>query len=345
MKQFLFQCSLFVALLAFLGVGLEYMLRSVPNSYAYKRSLIEASPQKVKYLFIGNSVIAHGINPACFADSTLNIAFPGQHVHYNKVLLEKYIDRLSHIKSIYWGISYESLWEYEDGGPHTPAKDDLLAYYHIYLGLPSASLWRHRSELLATGDLAFKKWWKYYIAGKPTMQCDSLGLDHSMDGKKKKLITRTKVRQLVTKHTLFRKKDASLFYQNNVEALRETARLCARKGIRFYLVIPPVGKLYAQEINQEQWMSIQRTLDDLKQNEQVEVCNYFYDPRFEENDFYDANHLNSSQGACKLARILRKETLESLSPSVVLPESKRQEEEPTGITQSEPLKNIESLTR
>lgn len=308
MKQFLLQCSLFVTLLALLGIGLEYMLRSVPNAYAYKRSLIEASPQKVKYLFIGNSVIAHGINPSCFADSALNIAFPGQHIRYNKVFLEKYIDRLPHLERIYWGISYQSLWEDEEGGPHTPAQDDLLAYYHIYLGLPSASSWRHRSELLATGDLAFKKWWKHYIADKPTMLCDSLGLDHSMDGKKKPT-TQRKARQLAARHTLFQEKDAPLFYRNNVRALHETARLCARKGIRLCFIVPPVGKLYAQETNREQWALIQQTLTDLSREEQVEVYDYFYDPRFEESDFYDANHLNASQGACKLAHILQKETL------------------------------------
>ena len=91
MKNFLKYVGVFSASLILLIIGVEYMLRQVPNALAFKKELIEKHTQDTKNLIIGSSVVNCGINPAYLADSTYNLAISGEWFRFNQILLEKYI--------------------------------------------------------------------------------------------------------------------------------------------------------------------------------------------------------------------------------------------------------------
>lgn len=80
MKNFLKYVGVFSASLILLIIGVEYMLRQVPNALAFKKELIEKHTQDTKNLIIGSSVVNCGINPAYLADSTYNLAISGEWV-------------------------------------------------------------------------------------------------------------------------------------------------------------------------------------------------------------------------------------------------------------------------
>ncbi|WP_418944381.1 hypothetical protein [Phocaeicola plebeius] len=93
MKNFLKYVGVFSASLILLIIGVEYMLRQVPNALAFKKELIEKHTQDTKNLIIGSSVVNCGINPAYLADSTYNLAISGEWFRFNQILLEKYIQQ------------------------------------------------------------------------------------------------------------------------------------------------------------------------------------------------------------------------------------------------------------
>lgn len=61
MKNFLKYVGVFSASLILLIIGVEYMLRQVPNALAFKKELIEKHTQDTKNLIIGSSVVKRAI--------------------------------------------------------------------------------------------------------------------------------------------------------------------------------------------------------------------------------------------------------------------------------------------
>lgn len=179
MKNFLKYVGVFSASLILLIIGVEYMLRQVPNALAFKKELIEKHTQDTKNLIIGSSVVNCGINPAYLADSTYNLAISGEWFRFNQILLEKYIQQMPQLKNVFWGICFHSLWS--DDNENTDISS--IVNHQIYMGISRNHNKLHNIELLSLGSLCMRKWSKYYIQRRPTMRCDSLGVDHSYDSK------------------------------------------------------------------------------------------------------------------------------------------------------------------
>ncbi len=313
MKQFLSKACIFTIPLLLFFLGIEYSLRIIPNVYTFKRSLLEADYAGIKTLIIGNSVANHGIDPSYMADSTLNFAFGGQSPRFNCALANRYIDRLPHLENIIVGISYQSFWWDEYGNGDGKVHDDLLVYYRLYLDMSFDNDWRHYSEFLSTGDLAFKKWIKHYISGKSTMQCDSLGFDHEKEGKNEKKDDnwKRKVGNSAKKHTMCHYKRAATIYNQNIERFDELAQKCAERNVELYLVVPPVTEAYSSNADTTQLNRMYAALHTIADKRQhVHLLDYFKHPDFTNNDFHDGNHLKASTGARKFSKLLQHDIFE-----------------------------------
>lgn len=101
MRKFLKYVSIYSLSLILLIIGMEYMLRRIPNPLSFKKELIESHTQDTKNLIIGSSVVNCGINPVYLADSTYNLAISGEWFRFNQLLLEKYIQQMPHLKNIF----------------------------------------------------------------------------------------------------------------------------------------------------------------------------------------------------------------------------------------------------
>lgn len=314
MKKFLKHICLFSSVLILLSIGFEITLRRIPNSYRFKRNIVEKKGEEIKNLIIGSSVVNCGIDPAYLSDSTYNLAISGQWLRYNQVLLERYIDRLPHLKNIIWGISYQTLWLDDYIGQDKIS----IANHKIYMDIDKHKDILYNIELLSTGSISFRKWSKYYILHKKTMSCDSLGLDHSYDLSERGRTWVEDIPRQIKGHSIAENEKTEKLFKENVRRIDEVAELCRTRGIRLYLVIPPVHRKYYELTNAGQVEKMCAALEAVAAKwDNVRFYNYFNDKRFEDDDnFHNGNHLSSDKGAVRFTRILRKDILNNDSTSV-----------------------------
>ena len=286
------------------------MLRQVPNALAFKKELIEKHTQDTKNLIIGSSVVNCGINPAYLADSTYNLAISGEWFRFNQILLEKYIQQMPQLKNVFWGICFHSLWS--DDNEKTDISS--IVNHQIYMGISRNHNKLHNIELLSLGSLCMRKWSKYYIQRRPTMRCDSLGVDHSYDSKFKDNNWLEDIPDLVAdQHKPMLADTNGDLYRENISRMHQIAQVCKSKGITLYLVMPPVHPTYFQLMNQEQLTLIHNAITEVTNKwENVHSLEYFGDTRFNDEDFYDGNHLSSDIGAIKFTKILKGDILTDL---------------------------------
>lgn len=305
MKKFLIHVGIFSLSLILLAGGIEYMLRQVPNPLAFKRSLLENNAQKTKTLVIGSSVVNCSVNPAFLSDSTYNLAISGEWFRFNQALLEKYIDELPQLKHVIWGICLHSLWSDDS----KEVDESSLINHKIYMGIAREDDCLHNVELPYLGSLALRKWSKYYIQGRSTMPCDSLGVDHSYDHTKKEKDWLEEIPRLVRNQhkPMLADKNGEL-YRTNICRMHDVAKLCHERGIRLYLVMPPVHPDYYRLADKKQLeLTLKAASEIASQWNNVSCYNYFNDYRFTDDDFYDGNHLNSTMGAEKFTKILKED--------------------------------------
>mgnify|MGYP000778067776 FL=1 len=313
MKKFLKHICLFSSLLIVLSIGFEIMLRQIPNSYRYKRNLIEKEGGKMKNLIIGSSVVNCGINPVYFSDSTYNLSISGQWLRYNQATLEKYLDCFPHLKNIIWGISYRSLW-IDDSIDQDKIS---IANHKIYMDIDRDKDIICNIELIATGSISFRKWSKHYILHKKTMSCDSLGLDHSYDLSERSHAWLEDIPRLIKGHTVVKNEKSEKIFQDNIRRINEVAAQCRERGINIYLVIPPVHKDYYELTDAEQVKKMHTALEEVAAKwSNVYFFSYFNDKRFTNDDFHNGNHLSSDVGATKFTRILQHDLLDKDSTTL-----------------------------
>lgn len=305
MWKFIKRVAWFSSIILVLVAGVEYSLRQVPNNYRYKQSLIDNRGKRMKHIVAGSSVVNCCINPACLSDSAYNLAISGQWYRYNLAFLEKNLEKMPHLKTIIFGICYQSFWE-DDSSEHDIRS---IVSHQIYLGIGEVEGLPVRSEFLAAGSLALRKWSKYYLRRKSTMYCDSLGLDYAYASWEQSRKWREEIEErAISQNVETEREENARLFEENRRRLDKLAAICEAKGIRLVFVIPPVYKRYYECTNEKQWELVRSALLALKSRWScVDYRDYSSDTRFEESDFYDGNHLSADIGGVKFSRILKEE--------------------------------------
>lgn len=305
MRRFLKYISIFSLSLIALASITEYMLRQVPNTYVYKRNLIEMHSKETKMLIIGSSVADCGIDPACLGDSTYNLAIGGEWFRFNQALLAKYIDDLPQIKNLIWGICIHSLW----CDDNIKGDKRSVVSHNIYMDIGTDLNPLNHIELLSLGSLAMRKWSKYYLLHKPTMHCDSLGLDHAYDLSEKDSEWLEEIPDMAKHHKQMMTGDIrNKMYKENIQRMHEVAELCHSRGITLYLVVPPVHHEYLRLVDKKQLKMFHNAMNEVAMRwNNVHYLEYLNDMRFTDDDFNDAVHLTSDIGAQKFTNILKRD--------------------------------------
>ena len=303
--RFLQRVALFSGMILLLILVVEGMLRQVPNIYAYKQSLVEQQGGRMKHIILGSSVVDCSLNPQIIADSTYNLAIAGQWYRYSLAFLEKNLDKLPCLDCIVFGACYHSFWC--DDSPEQDIRS--FVSHRVYMDIGHADGLLSYSELLTSGSLSLRKWSKYYLQRRPTMHCDSLGLDHGYHSSKRGGEWKTEIPEDALAQTM--SLDASAneeLFAANSERLNRLAELCEQKGLRLIFVIPPVHPLYWEHSKQAQWNRVDAALAAVAMRwDCVEYRNYAHDARFVDDDFFDGNHLNSDVGGAKFSLIVKED--------------------------------------
>lgn len=97
-------------------------------------------------------------------------------------------------------------------------------------------------------------------------------------------------------------------YRANIQRMHEVAKLCHDRGIRLYLVLPPVHPTYYKLADKKQLELIYKAVEEVAACwDNVSYHDYLGDTRFMDDDFYDGNHLSSDRGAEKFTKLLKED--------------------------------------
>lgn len=299
MKKLIQKIFFFAIPILFVLLCVELFYRVTPNTFIVKREDIKSRFGNTEVLILGNSHTFYGLDPNFFSKKTYNLANISQTLYFDNLLFEKYYCKFKKLDFIILNIDHESLSELDNGDDNVWRKYYYKSYMH--LDVPIISVYNPKSYFLsATRDFNTNvKLIKRYFCEGTIVDCDEngFGINYTKENRKSNFEELTPIR-------LKSNEDNSFDFKNNINRIQLIIDKCKNKGIQVILVTMPVGKGYAQGVNQQKLNKVFKTCLTLeKKNRNVRYLNLFRDPRFTDNDFYDPDHLHND-GAKKCSLIL-----------------------------------------
>ena len=296
MNSFLKKSLLFSLPILLVAISFELLLRRIPNDYQYKKDYLDKNSKSIQTLFLGSSHSYFGINPEFTQSKSFNASYMSQSYKYDLKILKKYDGKWDSLKCIAIPVSYFSLfWNLETGIESWRTKN-----YMIYYGFNCSANVKDYSEFLSnTFKVNFLKLYSFYWVKQNTINCTDLGFGLDYNSKyKKELIKSAAERAKV--HTA---KDFEFFNQNK-EYLTQIVQFAKARNIKIVLYTPPAYSTYVEKLDKKQLDYTIQTAEELQKNyKNVTYLNFMTDKRFQENDFYDVDHLNEI-GAKKLTLLV-----------------------------------------
>ena len=278
---------------------LEVFYRNIPNNYSLKNQEINKNSQKIEVVLFGDSHCLYGLNPSCFSKNTFNLSNVSQTIYFDKLLFNKYVDKLPKLRQVVFCIEYTNLSQIDNSGDDSWRK----FYYNrfMYLEVPLISKLDPRNYCLSFTQSFYKSrdLVKRFVKKKTILDCDSLGWGNSY--KKAERIPAAQVAQ----SRAIVQEDGSIDFEVNKNRIDEIIKKCKEKNIQVLIVSMPQTKIFESYLNQNKLEKIKETCAafQAKNPKEVFYLNLFDDSRFAEEDFYDADHLNN-EGAVKCSKIV-----------------------------------------
>jgi hypothetical protein len=292
-----------------LGIAEWRLTRTPWNEYAAKRGAVGRQIENVQVLVMGSSHAYHGILPDMLDPHAFNLSAVSQTLYYDCALIEQHLDRARSLKRVVLPISFFTLGARLDRGIE---KWRCYYYAHEY-GILEQD-WRLRWEarnycayFLAGEQLGFRKMICGTLPDARTGLDSQGGLARPENATAEALpsaeVLRTSAQAALNRHQ-------GPFWDENFAqnaALLETVlHRLRQRGIEVILVTIPVSQHYSSGMNPGQYQRMQVELRRLSEQPGVVYLNYTGDPRFDDGDFRNADHLNR-RGAEKFTEILRQE--------------------------------------
>lgn len=285
MKRFLLKTLLFLLPLIILTIGIEFLIRNIPNDYSTKKSYIQKHGSEIDVLVLGSSHVYHGVNPEFFSKKCFNLAHIAQTPEFDLKLFQKYISKMDHLKVLLYPISYFSFFYDLQTSPEAWR----LKNYTIYYQLDAAQSIQDYSELLALKPkLNYQRIVDFYLKKRSEVGVTPLGwgfnclAEYSQNLEESALVS-------AQRHTL----PSHQFYYKNSKEVEQILEICKAKGIKLILFTPPASEPYRNAIDPKQLQITYSKIDSLLiQYNNSYFIDYFADTTFTRQDFLDADHLN-----------------------------------------------------
>lgn len=303
MKPFLTKLMLFLLPLVIVGGLAEGTLRSIPNSYTTKAEAMERKANTIEVLFFGSSHTLFGIDPSVMTVEGYNLANPSQSLDLDYRLYQRFAPQLPKLTTVVITVSSFSLFTSLASG----VESWRMANYALYYDLDLPWTLQNQTELFSN---SFKssalKLWSFLVNGQDQSRVDAFGYQS-----KDPLISVDMVQSAIKASARHTFTDWSQL-ETQTQILSAFITEANQRGHRVILLIPPASSMYVERISTAQMEKTREVLSELAQsNPMVTLVDLLEDPRFELNDFYDADHLNQN-GSRKLSALL--DTLITATP-------------------------------
>lgn len=307
MRKFTLKLIVFLLPLIFLIGITEYKARFIQNEFYQKRLVVERKIESTEIINLGSSHTYYGIKAQMFGKPALNLANPYQDLYYDKQILFKYLPRAKNLKLVIISVSYPSI-EGELGN------DWQTSFFLRFLDLPSKSNIPKLTDYSSIGLFGIKASRDYLLTGQmpKTDQIDETG---SIVDFKPANPSLSKGDGALEFHESVMKMSTAT---ENVKDLSQMIEELQARNIQVILITTPCFHTYYDNVNPQNYAFMQETLRKISSTYNVKYFNYFKDPRFNESDFMDSNHL-STVGAEKFTTVIKEEII-SKTFNVSVPE-------------------------
>jgi hypothetical protein len=308
MKKVLIRLGLFLLPVAACLLFMEFYLEDLPNTYTWKKEMIEGNLDRINVLILGNSMTFCGIIPSKLKYTAYNLANNSQDLYYDWQLASLYIDRCRNLKYLVVPVGYASFEYVLDEGTESWRTSYYRSAFHIMPRVVHFDMRDHSALLRYEFQRGLKLTFGMNRA-KLYEGIDSLGWfnvgEKSLDSTN---------RQLAVSGAREYAMDASTLDKSNINIntrfLENIIELAMKKRIRVILVSPPVSRYYRLKLVQgnptlDRQMAI---LVGLCEKYGLVFHSYANDRRFFDRDFFNIKHLNP-QGAGKFTEIINDELL------------------------------------
>lgn len=280
-------------------IAFELFYRLVPNDYSVKNEAIPSKYNDTEILIFGNSHTFYGLNPKYFTKPTYNLAHISQTLYFDKLLFDKHIDEFKNLKCVVLHIEYTSLSEIVD----TKENNWRKYYYQSYMNLEVPSIKKYdltKYFLSSTRSInANTKLVLRYFKDGTIVDCDENGFGTNY--------TKAKKIPILKEDALLRVEsieDHLINFDDNTNRIQSIITECKKRKIKVILLNMPVTNYFSEAVNQIKLKKIQETCTIIaKNNDNVSYLNLFKDQQFTDDDFFDADHMNTD-GATKCTKVV-----------------------------------------
>ncbi len=300
MKKFIKKSLLFIFPVFSILIIFEIILEKLPNNYSYKKNYLDKHSKNLKVLFLGNSHVYYGVNPHFIEQRSFNAAYVSQSVNCDYAIFKKYEDQLDSLKFLFLPLDYVSLYNTIEHGPESFRVKNYFNYYGIILeGYFPNSL----EIFYGTVYGNIKRVWRVYHRKKldiySDVACNDLGWGYWTTTNKNFMSSAKKSAEI-------QKQNNKNFLQRNIDLYNEIIKEANKSKIKVILLTPPAHYYYSQQFSKKEIDRIIQTGNSLSSKySDVYYYNFLNDSSFNNDDFFDANHLND-RGAQKLSLRLNK---------------------------------------
>lgn len=280
-------------------VPCEIWMSTRHHALKAQHDFLERYPSNVKTLILGHSQTAAGLDPAVLGDSAYNLSTSGRIIHFDALLLQRYIDRMENLQTVVYPAHYSfsgAMRFFTHKGNRESIVHDHVRHLHLFshryplLGLMSYSEFLSGNIRLGNAEETLKKK-PYHLA--PDLETDPLGfapLDGHADWRNEYDLIQTRQEEFS-------------------DDLATLARLCASRGIQFVVITCPFTDEALDKIAPEGMQNLQQAIGKVqKAYPDVEWFNYLADEQFRHDTslFYDWSHLNRN-GAVVFSRRVKED--------------------------------------
>ena len=284
----LFLKRLFVfGLVILLALALwELTLRSFPNTYDVKKSLLESEQSEVEILFLGTSHVFSGINPERIDRKSINLANNSQSLYYDIEIVRNNLAKLSALKTVVFEINFFSFYYNLDLGPE---KWRNIFYYQSFGIRPQTAqvgwldlsrvyqLKRNGIIMLLQSQEQNELYFKKLGFG---------GVEDDGNGPAQKYAKK--------KYNSFAQEYINYSDDFLVQDLSKLLMQLRERNVDVYFLRFPASSYLTNYIKDSNYLdSTDNLLNALVQKFDARELNYFDDHRFNDDLFYDSDHLNS----------------------------------------------------
>ena len=302
MKRFIIKILLLIFPISFYAVIQEYVLRTIPNDYAYKNQWLTENSKNLKILTLGSSHGFFGIQPTEFSKLAFNAGHVSQSLLFDEFIFDKFLPQMDSLEYVILPISYFAI---RSKGLQNGDESWRVKNYTIYYDCP---YFKYQPKFaLECYHFAPKETLKAIFTKVNHRGCDSLGrgTDYTLEARSDDWQTAGSV--AMKRHTKVNYSQSDV--AKNLSHINHIVEVCMNRGIKVILLTTPTYHTYYEVLNKDQLEQMIRCCNAIANNhENVIYLNWLKHSSFDENDFYDADHLNEF-GAVKLTNLLNYEIL------------------------------------